>query len=168
MLQGKITDELCCLNNPYWTPRLVKRFQKNSAKIVFLVIISFYSHFSYWLFFCSVSVLQSGMNFTRLACRPDIYFLGLIIKETNSTRLPFIADFIKSTSTSLVTTIVFLAEHTRKNYAVWLIISLIFLPDLTVHTVEPPERKETWKELSRSFNGRWLKALNPAKKETQV
>ena len=39
--------------------------------------------------------------------------------------------------------IVFLAEHTRKNYAVWLIISLIFLPDLTVHTVEQPERKET-------------------------
>ena len=64
--------------------------------------------------------------------------------------------------------IVFVAEHTRKNYAVWFIISLIFLPDLTVHTVEPPERKETWKELSRSFNGRWFKALNPAKKERQV
>lgn len=101
MLQGKITDELCCLNNPYWTPRGVKRFQKNSAKIVFLVIFSFYRHFSYWLFFCSVSVLQSGMNFTRLVALISIFF-GLIIKVTNLTRLPFIADFIKSTSTSLV------------------------------------------------------------------
>ena len=81
MLQGKITDELCCLNNPYWTPRLVKRFQKNSAKIVFIVIFSFYRHFSYWLFFCSVSVLHSGMNFTRFVAMISISLVLLLKKQ---------------------------------------------------------------------------------------
>ena len=41
---------------------------------------------------------------------------------------------------------------------IFFIISYVFLLDLTVRTIEPPVRKETWKELINSFNRR--KALN--------
>ena len=52
----------------------------------------------------------------------------------------------------------FLTTHKEK-LRIFLIISYVFLLDLTVRTIEPPMRKETWKELFRSLSNRG-QALN--------
>ena len=51
-----------------------------------------------------------------------------------------------------------LFENTQGKLRIFFIISYVFLLDLTVRTIEPPVRKETWKELIHSFNRG--KALN--------